>query len=242
MRYEFTKPLPSTVEALLLFGSQSRGDPAYGSDTDLAVFVEVESLESLTEAKRQVTQTINDDPNVFFSVYSMKNAERMASDGSLFLWHLKGEGAVLYERSGWIDGLLSRLRPYSRPKALRDIATFQCVLRDIEVELNNGGSTLLFEASTLFSILRSLGMIVSMANGSPSFRRWEPILRIKELMGSSFALSASDLTILHSARLIYARRCPSDVSQLTSARCRDLHKKVLDVATFSRRFVCEALC
>jgi len=241
MRYEFTKSLPPTVEALLLFGSQSRGDPGYGSDTDLAVFVEVESLESLTEAKRQITQTIRDDPNVFFSVYSMKNAEAMASDGSLFLWHLKGEGAILYEKSGWLDGLMSRLQPYSRPKALRDIATFQCVLRDIDVALNDEASTLLFEASTLFSILRSLGMIVSMTNGSPNFRRWEPILQIKELMGPSFALSPSDLNILHSARLIYGRNCSSDVSRLTSELCRDLQKKVADVANFSRRFICEAL-
>jgi hypothetical protein len=242
MKYLGQMPLPPTVEALLLFGSQSRGDAGYGSDIDLAVFDQGESIESLIEAKQRLMLANRDHPDVFFSIYSLKSAEKMASNGSLFLWHLKCEGAVLYERSGWIGGLLSRLQPYSGAKALRDIATFESVLADIEAALMSGSSTLLFEASTLFSILRSLGMIISMTSGSPSFRRWEPILRTKQLMGSSFALTAGDLSILHAARLIYARKCPADVSQLTSARCTDLHNKVADVATFSRRFVREALC
>jgi hypothetical protein len=124
---------------------------------------------------------------------------------------------------------------------LRDISTFDSVLADIALALEEDDSTLLFEAATLFSILRSLGMIVSMTIGLPSFSRWDPILRIKRLMGSSFELSASDLDVLHSARLTYARRFPADVSQLTSDYCKDLQAKVAGVAKFSRRIAYESI-
>src|SRR5207253_6684301 len=130
-------------EAVLLFGSQSRGDATRGSDVDVAVFADAESVESLVETKRQISLAM-DDPNVFCSVYSVNTAERMALDGSLFLWHLKREGSVLLQRSEWLNGLLLRLQPYSRVKALRDILTFDSVLADIALALKEDDSTLLF--------------------------------------------------------------------------------------------------
>jgi len=240
MKFELPGTVPHDVEAMLLFGSQSRGDASYGSDIDVAVFTHAKSIESLIETKRQISLAVQ--PNVFFSVYSLKTVECMALDGSLFLWHLKREGRVLFQRSGWVDGLLLRIEPYSPAKALRDISTFESVLGDIGLALKDGHSTLLFEAATLFSILRSLGMIVSMSIGLPNFGRWEPICRIKALMGSSFALSASDLDVLHSARLLYGRGFAGDVSELTSDSCKGLHAKIADVANFARRLIHESLC
>jgi hypothetical protein len=164
----------------------------------------------------------------------------MALDGSLFLWHLKREGSVLLQRSSWLSELMLSLRPYSPIKALRDISTFDSVLADIGLALKDDDHNLVFETGTLFSILRSLGMIVSMTMGSPSFSRWEPILRIEQLMGNSFTLSPSDLDVLHSARLNYSRGVDSDTSHLTSKYCQELHAKIYRVAEFSRRFVCES--
>ena len=73
MNIDLRNSVPTAVEAVLLFGSQSRGDATYGSDVDLAVFANVGSIDALAKTKHQISLAV-EDPNVFWSVYSVRNA------------------------------------------------------------------------------------------------------------------------------------------------------------------------
>jgi hypothetical protein len=225
--------MPSTVEAMLLFGSRSRGDADKGSDTDLAVFAEAESVDSLVGVKRSLC----DDPGQIttnYSVYSLATAELMAAEGSLFLWHLKLEGKILFQRSNWVNGLLARLAPYCYAKAARDIKTFEYVLGDIGESLRMTESTILFETATLFAVLRSLGMIVTGLSGRPCFGRLEPIFRVRQQMGPRFTLSDEEIDILLAAKLMYSRKKPARSLPLTPAWCLAVKEKISDVASYAR--------
>src|SRR5262249_2658866 len=140
----------------------------------------------------------------------------------------------------WISDLLQRLQPYSRAKALRDLQTFESVLADIKDGLEQGEATLVFETATLFSVLRSVGMIVSAWLGNPSFGRWQPIYNLRILMESHFPLRECHLRELHNARLVYAR-CKDHDTRLSLEECVAMQSKVAEVAAFARRFICESL-
>lgn len=221
------------LEAVILFGSKSRGDADAASDTDLAIFAEASSPASLISIKRRFSDSIsNEDTN--FAIYSLTTAERMATDGSLFLWHIKLEGRILFQRSCWLIRLLDCLAPYGNGKADRDIRTFEAVLSDVTDNLSKTESTLLFEAATLFSVLRSLGMIATALVGSPCFGRLDPIFRTRELMGDSFRLTDHDVMRLVAAKLIYSGKRPFERLELTTSWCNEVKAKVLGVANFAR--------
>jgi len=228
-----TNPLPAAVYGVVLFGSKSRGDADTGSDTDLAVFANAESPEDLVKIKDNMCRAFS-DKMANLSVYSVATAQLMAADGSLFLWHLKLEGRVVFQRDNWFDRLLDDLAPYSPVKAERDLDTFAHVLDDVGTSLRRGESTTLFEAATLFSVLRSLGMITAALTGNPCFGRLEPIDRTRELMGARSQLTDEDISRLLAAKLIYSRKRYDEVPWLTNAWCDGIREKVVEVLDFVR--------
>lgn len=204
-----TGNVPAEVEAVVLFGSRARGDWDQASDTDIGVFAAAEQLEDLAMVKDACALACGSGGvGVSLSVYSVRTAERLAAHGSLFLWHVRLEGAVLFRRSSWLEQVLCNdsLRPYDASCAWRDLETFQCVSREVQAALNQGHGTALFEAATLFAVLRGVGMIVGMRSGRPCFSRLEPIRQLQALMGAAFRLTDAEVSKLAEAKLVYSRR------------------------------------
>jgi len=230
--------LGSAIEAVVLFGSKSRGDADAASDTDLAVFANAASIDSLIGIKQNVSRAVQ-DKSANFSVYSLSTAELMATDGSLFLWHLKLEGQVLFQRSDWFSRILKQLAPYSAPIALRNINTFDSILHDVAESIKKTQTTLLFEAATLFTILRSTGMIVSAIAGSPCFGRLDPIFLTKKMMNGRFPVSDEKIKILLGAKLVYSGKKPTASFNVTAGWCEHVKDEIIEVLDFTRGFVYE---
>lgn len=229
--------VPDEVEALVLFGSQVRGDADSSSDIDVAAFVKATSVETLIKTKKRLCVSA---PACNLSVYSLGTATSMAEDGSLFLWHLKFEGRYLFVRDGYFPAILSSLRPYSCDKALRDIGTFEEVLADVRMSLTIHPDLMLYESATLFSVLRSLGMIASTIDGCSTFRRVEPINYLTSLMNGSFLLSEADIARLVTARHLYARNIGDD-AELDQAFVQRAASAVSLAARFVRNHVSRKL-
>jgi predicted nucleotidyltransferase len=225
--------VPEPVQAILLFGSRARGDADCGSDTDFAVFADVGSTERLAQVKEGLCSDLR-DTTVNVSVYSGQTAEIMAREGSLFLWHLKLEGRPIFRRDAWIDHLLAGVAPYQGTKALRDIGTFERVLEDVAESIASTEQTILFEAATLFSVLRSIGMIVTALVERPCFGRLEPVTRLTRIMRSDFPLDQQEVQRLLAAKLIYSRKIPDATVDLTGEWCQGVAVKIARVAGFAR--------
>lgn len=221
------------IRAIVLFGSRARGDSDNDSDVDIAVFADASSPRSLVALKDQISaHSARPAPN--YSVYSLLTSRRMAAEGSLFLWHLRLEGDVRFQRNGWLDSLWDELSPYSVAKARRDIGTFETAIQDVMDSLRGGSGTLAFEASTIYSVLRSMGMIVSMLEGRPTFARLEPIVRLRQVMGGSFGLSPDELNVLGSARLSYSRGAELRQPALGGGDCLSIAERVANIIDFTR--------
>ena len=230
MRFHPDEPWLAAVEAIVLFGSRSRGDADAHSDADYAAFVDVSGPEEMIRVKRLMLDK-QDDPRLSLSLYSKATANQMKAGGSLFLWHLKLEGCVQYRRSDWIDCLMVELAPYSRARAQEDLATLKVVLRDIQQSLREDPLTLVFEVSTLFSVARTLGMIHTTLLGRPAFGRMEPILQLNQLAADQDQLTVRELDALVSARMIYTRKDPESEFSMDPSKSLRLWGKVFGLLT-----------
>jgi predicted nucleotidyltransferase len=230
MRFQPDEPRLAAVEAIVLFGSRSRGDADAHSDADYAAFVDVSAPEEMIRVKRFMLDKQN-DPRLNVSLYSKATANQMKAGGSLFLWHLKLEGCVQYRRSDWIDGLMVNLAPYSPARAQADLATLKVVLRDIQQSLRKDGLTLVFEVSTLFSVARTMGMIHTTLIGRPAFGRVEPILQLNRLAVEQDQLTVTELEALVSARMIYTRKDPESGFSMDRSKSLRLWGKVFGLLT-----------
>lgn len=226
--------LPAAVVAAVLFGSRARGDWDEGSDVDVAVFAAADEFQDLSAVKDGCGLAFGPG-RVSISVYGTDTAERLAAHGSLFLWHLRLEGSVLFKRSHWLERLLDdeSLLPYDRSCALRDLETFGSVIEEVEQALARSETTALFEAATLFAVLRGVGMIVSMRSGAPCFGRLEPIHRLRAALPEAFQLTDDEVSKLADAKLIYSRRrshswhMAGDAIRSVASRANTLVEQVL---------------
>ena len=233
---------PATVVAMVLYGSHARGDADDASDTDVAVFSHATTARDLEIVKRTLVALGGALESPDFSVYSTATAGKMAEAGSLFLWHLRLEGRVLYEEAGWLEGLWQRLKPYSAGGAAEAVDVIEMVVSDIVIALSGAPTTTPFEAATLFSMVRTLGMVIGQATGKPAFGRRSSVDRLRATLGSDFTLTPSELANLEGARLAYsgkaeARSCAGDVQQQYLGAAL----KVIRMIEPIRRMACSAL-
>jgi hypothetical protein len=220
-----------STEGAVLFGSQARGDADSRSDIDVAVFVNAIDVDTLSGLKKTFLADC-DCQQLALSVYSTRTAEVLASDGSLFLWHLRLEGKVLFQRDGWLSKLLNRLAPYGKSKALRDVATFERIIRDVDKSLETGEHTTLFEVATIYSVLRNLGMIYSYVTGMPCFGRIRPIHILSRGMGERFPFANSEVATLEKFRLAYTRAALPLIRNPDVRWCLTASQKVAEVLRF----------
>jgi len=207
------------VETVLLCGSHSRGEWDGASDIDYAVFARPASFDELVDIKRTIL-TCLDEVRESVSLYSCVAAEAMAARGSLFLWHLRLEGTIQFRRSEWIDRLLRQLPNYSLESARVQLQTMRLALDDIDASLSCGSTTLLFEASLLYAVLRTIGIAVTAMNGQPVFGRLQPILAADQILGGTTDLSERMVEKLLSARHTYSRGLDAE-TLLTSEQVQE---------------------
>src|SRR5262245_53353700 len=94
--------LPHSVDSMALFGSRKRGDYDSYSDCDVLI-VSQERAEHLEDAFTRV--------GLSPSIYSWQQLEQLASEGSLFLQHLKLESTIVVDQGDQLQKLLSNFTP-----------------------------------------------------------------------------------------------------------------------------------
>jgi len=216
--------------ATVLFGSRARGDADQLSDTDVAIFVDVDGAEELREVKAQFEASHKSHTTL--SLYSRSTAEYMACEGSLFLWHLKLEGNVINDRHKWLANLLQDLPVYGNAQASRDLGTFAQILSDCGFAMSNQLNTLEFEMATMFAVLRNVGIIHCFKNLAPRFGRTSPITKLAHDMGADFPLTCEEINSLERVRLAYVRDPDSVLPHMEISAVRRTLKGVLQVLEF----------
>lgn len=202
------------VEAIILFGSAARGDSDAESDRDVCVIATNLSDRQLVPIVRRVAAEYQTDV-ASVSTYRYATARCMANSGSLFLWHLKREGRVLFERRGAFRRLMRALRPYE--EYADDLLRFQEVYDDTVVAFEGSRRLDLFDLHSLFVVVRNVCMLLTAKTGVPSFGRRTTHRDAVRRYGR-LPVSSALYTLLADGHLAYMRGSKTDVAGLQGVK------------------------
>lgn len=176
--------IPSTITsdpcllALILYGSHARGDSDASSDTDICTFVRPRDYSHLEAMRWELEQTLHVQSDAL-SIYPISVVETMVKAGSLFLWHLRLEGQILFDRDDLARRAFERLtafRGYSD-----ELSLFNTLLGDVENVLSSDGFLTEIDLHLLHSVIRNTCILLTSYSGKPTFGRTSAVVQASKM-------------------------------------------------------------
>lgn len=157
---------PAEVHSVVIFGSCARGDTTDNSDLDVAVFSQDDVEVSKSELVGRFPAL--DDGRLSLACYGESSLDKMLRNGSLFLWHIKNEGKIIYGEDYLVTKLIL-LEPFERHDA--EISNYLEMLADLFIVNETSCEPNEFDLALLFTIVRNTCMILTHKAGSPDYGR-----------------------------------------------------------------------
>ena len=193
--------MKQNILSIILYGSYARNDQDATSDYDVCVLTESRrgyELDS-NELKSLIEVPKNYQLKPVF--YYASVVDLMIENGSLFLWHLKLEGKVLYGK-GHFDKIIKNLKPFRchHEEIMYHAMLFDDLIQSKEyIHQPNE-----LDLSLLFTISRNTCMILSHKKGEPSFGRYNSYTTAKRLF-PDLSLKLDDYLFLSTWKIVYER-------------------------------------
>ncbi len=189
------------ILSIILYGSRARKDHDQLSDLDICILTNERQPEEINlEDIADVVAPLN-PKRIKHNCYSNSVVDLMLEHGSLFLWHLKLEGEVLYGEDFFASKIM-RLKEFEnhQDEIKYHFELFQNLRRAWEnIRIINE-----LDLSLLFTIVRNTCMVLSHYAGKPSFGRISCFSSAKQLF-PSLPMTLDDYLYLSSWKIIYER-------------------------------------
>jgi len=220
------------ILAAILFGSTAREDADAGSDKDIFVMCRNMSLSDLLKIKQDlVGPALGQEASI--CAYRYKDVVTMADKGSLFLWHLKLEGKVIFSEGEIIEGIFERLKEYNSYQD--DLNCYRDLLSDIEQFLTEWGELSEFDLSLLFTISRNICMLLCYRDGQPKFGRFDVYYTARDIFGETFPMPERLYRELCCWKMWYERGVKSDIDSYGKSECDSIAEKVRKLLEFAEQ-------
>lgn len=154
------------INSVVLYGSYARGDYVADSDLDVCVFTQEQGI--VKEAQLEPLLTVPAGSHLSLTCYCQADLSAMLEYGSLFLWHLKLEGKIIYGKEFFLANL-EYLKPFEKHHG--EIAYHSEILSDLTAAISTPFTANEFDLSLLFTIVRNTCMILAHKAGSSAFGR-----------------------------------------------------------------------
>lgn len=194
--------MSDSVTACLQFGSRARGDNDSASDNDICVIVRsLLSIDDVSRLKAESAERFTTSPDSV-SIYTEDSMLVMAKIGSLFLWHLRLEGKILFDRDGYLRTLFRSHRPFRNHHL--EWAEYDELLADVRSRLRTSGSANAFDYHLLQIIVRNTCILLTHLAGRVTFGR-NSAFELASRLYDPFPVSREQYAILSTWHLRYAR-------------------------------------
>lgn len=191
----------SNILSIILYGSYARNDQDAVSDYDVCVLTKIRHEYNLDLDELKGILEIPQSSQLKPVFYSESVVDLMLEHGSLFLWHLKIEGKVLYGEAHFYK-IIVKLKPFRthHEEIIYHAELFDDLMRSWEYicEPNE------LDLSVLFTIVRNTCMILSHKMGKPSFGRHSSFSTAK-LLFPDLPISIDDYIYLSTWKIVYER-------------------------------------
>ena len=204
------------ILAIILYGSYARKDHSKNSDCDICVFTRENAAYRIDQ---QAIIKYIDFPaeNIEISQYSLKLLDAMLDYGSLFLWHLKDEGRIIYGKK-FIEKKFKCLKNFADHKS--QLLYYQEIYNDLEKSLLYNELPNELDLSILFTLIRNVCLMLSHKIGLVTFNKLDCFkIVIKNFRRLPFTLD--EYTKLLEWKLLYERNIAS-------------HKTLPDIKEYKR--------
>lgn len=158
--------IPSDIRALVLYGSHARGDSDDESDVDVCAFTAAQK--TVTTDEIEALLPIFRGEHLSVTSYSETDLDAMLEYGSLFLWHLRVEGSVVYGND-YIKRQMARLHPFTKHHS--EIAYHRKIFDELFALGEEKVPPNEFDLALLFTIARNTCMVLAHKAGRPVFGR-----------------------------------------------------------------------
>lgn len=186
----------------VLFGSAARGDYDAYSDKDIFLVCRDMEVNELLKVKREcIRRVVGHSGNS--CAYRYGDVLLMAERGSLFLWHLKLEGKMIFSKEGIIEHIFGLLKPYGGYRS--DLECYEELMVDVKESLRKWGGLSEFDLALLFTIARNCCMLLCCHKGEPRFGRSDVYVYGKRIFGKKLPMPDWVYKNLCSWKLWYER-------------------------------------
>lgn len=189
------------ILSIILYGSHARKDHDELSDCDICIITRDKKNEKLEidDLEKMLGASVSSEINLVY--YSDAVVNSMLSHGSLFLWHLKLEGKVLYGAK-YLSDKFHRL---TRFKTHHEEVKYHAELfHDLKRSWELLSIVNELDLSLLFTIVRNTCMVLSHKAGKPSFGRVSSFYSAKKFF-SNLPISIGEYKYLSRWKLLYER-------------------------------------
>lgn len=202
----------SNILSIILYGSHARNDHDETSDCDICVITRDRENRDLNLEDIEIEADAFASSKMNIVCYPDAVVSSMLSHGSLFLWHLRLEGKVLYGEQ-YLNDKLRRLAHFKTH--YEEIKYHIELFHDLKRAWGVLSTVNELDLSLLFTVVRNTCMVLSHYSGKPSFGRISSYYSAKEFF-SNLPLTIKDYIYLSQWKLLYERGSEAPV-QLPSA-------------------------
>ena len=228
--FDLPETLLNKAIAIYVYGSVARNDSDNDSDCDLLVCIDDCSEAEFLSLKRSVSSWER-DYNCEFAFYQMSTLIAMHKKGSYFLWHIKQEGILLYQRNTDFHVLLSSLPPYSNTKA--DLLEYSEIIDDISTSILQDCTTIEYDLSVLAVLARNICISCCYLFGNMDFGRKTPIIKCIDYWGTKFPFTLSEYNELYDFRFAMTRGKYPNTKLISKAYIKSWLSKVRDALSLA---------
>lgn len=195
------------IASIIVYGSHARGDADSLSDKDVCVITNCYLGENIDDVKKTISVKYHTESENI-SVYSIEQLQAMLEYGSLFLWHLKIEGKIVYGES-YFKSKLNELKPFRKHR--EEILFYEELISDVDQSTQRYGIINEIDLAQLFTITRNTCMILDHIKGESTFGRKNVFFTAKSIY-HDLPLSLEDYDYITKWKLRFERGLYSDIT------------------------------
>jgi predicted nucleotidyltransferase len=221
----------ANILSIILYGSHARKDHDTSSDYDFCVISKERQNEEFTmDDFEEVTGPLK-LANITIVSYPEAVLDSMLAHGSLFLWHLKLEGDILYGKQ-YLSEKLHRLAYFKTH--YEEIKYHAELFHNLKMAWQLLSTINELDLSLLFTIVRNTCMVLAHKAGKPSFGRVSSFYSATESF-SSLPITIDQYLYLSKWKLLYEREHSASMTLPSRAAFEQLLSTVEHLLQFAIR-------